>query len=71
MEMTLKQAIDSVASQRATDEGQAVVDAMDHAVTLFKRIDEHAEQLLKYAKLTGSDRLLVEFIRRATTEALT
>lgn len=70
MEMTLKQAIDSVANELASDRGQAIVDAMDHAVTRLRRIREHAESLLQYSELTGSDRHAVTCIRDAANEAL-
>ena len=70
MEMTLLQALDYIASQPASDELQAVVDAIDRARTNLARIKDHAESILKYGKVGSCDQLLVEFIRDGAVEAL-
>jgi len=71
MKLTFNEATECVARKSVTEEGQAIVDAMDRAAANLRRIQEHAEELLKYGTYcNGSDRLLVEFIRDAANAAL-
>lgn len=67
--MTLQQAIEYVANQPASDEGQAALDAMERAQSALDRIRQHADELL-YRDLSSHDKLLARFIRDDANEQL-
>lgn len=69
--ITLRQTTDLVANHQASEEGQAIVDALDHATTLFRRIKENADQLAQYAQgLSRSDKFQLKLIQDYAAEAL-